>query len=256
MEDRKQKEIEFYDAQAFLASDEAGDFEGFNPLLLSSFRFCYQWLEQNCKGKKVLDFGCGNGIHTVFLAKHAREVVAIDLSESQLDIARERAKKEGIAQKIKFIKMDCERLEFPSDSFDIIFDGGTFSCLDLNQALPQLAKVLKSQGAVLGIETFGHNPITNFKRSLNKVSGKRTEWAASHIMKNSDFENAKVCFGKIQVKYFHLISWAAFPFLRIPGGKVLLGLLEKLDQVLLKFPGLKKFAFKAVFVFSNPKKYV
>ncbi len=145
-------------------------------------------------------------------------------------------------------------MDFPDDSFDIIFDGGTFSSIDLNKAFPELSRVLKPEGFLLGIETFGHNPFTNLKRKINRITGRRTGWAADHIMKTEDLENAKNYFGKTEIHYFHLISWLAFPFLGLPGGNLLLKLLEIKDGILLKIPFLRKYAFKVVFIFSEPIK--
>lgn len=259
MELRKIEEIEYYDKQAEETKKEEegqADFEGFNPLLLSSFQFCYDWLKNNCQDKKVLDYGCGNGVHSIFLGKTgAEKVVAIDLSEKSLAIAREKAKEEGIEEKIEFLKMDCEKMEFPDNSFDVIFDGGTFSSLDLKKALPELARVLKPEGHLLGIETFGHNPFTNLKRKINKLTGKRTEWAVEHIFKTKDLNGAKDCFKNTEVRFFHLASWMAFPFLSLPAAKILLKWWESIDRVLLRLSFFKKYAFKIVFILSEPKKH-
>ena len=262
MEERKEKEIEYYDKQAkeiyleqFSVTSVKTDFEGFSPLKLASFRFCYKLLKERCPNKKVLDYGCGNGIHTISIAKMgAEKVVAIDLSGRSLEIAREIAKKEGVGGKIEFLKMDCEKMSFPNNSFDVIFDGGTFSSLDLKRALPELARVLKPEGTLIGIETLGHNPLTNLKRKLNKITGKRTGWAEAHIFKMSDLEFARNYFSKIETRFFHLVSWMVFPFLRFPGAVFLLRLAELKDKILLKLPFLKKYSFKIVFVFSLPKK--
>jgi ubiquinone/menaquinone biosynthesis C-methylase UbiE len=257
MEERKQKEIEYYDKRAEEWLKEKrweSDFEGFNPLLLESFKFVYDWLAKNCKDKVVLDYGCGNGIHSIFPAKvGAKKVIGIDLSEKSLEIAKERAKREGLEEKIEFLKMDCEKMEFPENHFDIIFDGGTFSSLDLNKALSEIVRVLKPDGFLIGIETFGHNPFTNLKRKINEIFGKRTSWAASHIFKEKDLEEAKNYFNKIEVHFFHLVSWASFPFLKFYFGKSFLKFLEKLDKPLLKITFLRKYAFKVVFIFSQPK---
>ncbi|MFH1894701.1 MAG: class I SAM-dependent methyltransferase [Patescibacteria group bacterium] len=250
MEERKQKEIEFYDKQAYKGS---GDFEGFLPQNLSSYKFLYNFIKDKCRDKRILDYGCGNGIHSVFLAKCAGNVTAIDLSENQLQIARKIAEREEGGIKIDFLKMDCEKLEFPDKFFDIIFDGGTFSSLDLGKSYLELARVLKNDGFLIGIETFGHNPFTNLKRKINKLVGKRTGWASEHIFQVKNLEEARTYFDKIEVEYFHLISWAAFPFLRFPGGKYLLEFFEIVDGVLLKLPFLKKYAFKVVFILSQPK---
>ena len=150
--------------------------------------------------------------------------------------------------------MDCEKMGFPENYFDIIFDGGTFSSIDINKAYPELSRILKPQGFLLGIETFGHNPFTNLKRKINKLIGKRTNWAAEHIFKIKDLEKAKDYFNKVDVYYFHLISWLAFPFLNLPGGKFLLKFLETMEKILFKIRLLRKYAFKVVFIFSEPKK--
>jgi len=261
MEERKQKEIEHYDIKAESQIKESSgkrqksDFEGFKPLDLASFSFLYKLLSECCRDKIVLDYGCGNGIHSFFPIKAgAKKVVGIDLSEVSLNIAREKARKEGVGDKIEFLAMDCEKLEFLDNYFDIIFDGGTFSSLDINKAFPELRRVLKPEGCLIGIETFGHNPITNLKRKVNKVTGKRTGWAESHIFQQKDLDAAKKYFNKIEVYYFHIVSFLALPFLNLPGGKLLLKLLEKVDSFLFLNSFIRKYAFKVVFVLSEPRK--
>jgi len=243
MEERKQIEIEHYDQKA----REFG--RGPSSTNLASFKFTYKLLKENCQDKLVLDYGCGNGIHTIPIAKMgARKVVAIDLSEKSLDIAKNRAEKEGVADKVEFLKMDCEKMEFPDNYFDLIFDGGTFSSLDLKLALPELNRVLKPEGVLIGIETLGHNPIANLKRKLNKITGKRTGWATEHIFQIKDLKEVKNYFNKIEVRFFHIISFLAFPFLNLPGTKFVLKILEFFDSILLALPFLKKYAFKVVFI--------
>jgi ubiquinone/menaquinone biosynthesis C-methylase UbiE len=220
-----------------------------------SYIYLDKLLAKFSQGKKVLDYGCGTGIHSLTpLRIGAKEVVGIDLSEESLKIARERAKKEKLADQTRFIKMDCEKLEFDDNSFDIILDGGTFSSLDLDKALPELARVLKPFGKLIGIETLGHNPIFNLKRKWNVARGTRTKWAADHIFKVDDFTRVKKYFNQIQVKYFHLTVLFALPLRKIPGTPFIIKLLDKIDSILLKIPLLQKYAFKVVFVFSEPKK--
>jgi len=263
MEHRKQTEIAHYDTHAKEWLDahqntarepSDGDFEGFAPRILSSYRYCYDLVNKYAKGKSVLDFGCGNGVHLPHLASIASSVTGIDLSETSLEIARKRIANLSQRKKISLKKMDCEHLEFSDATFDVVFDGGVFSSLDFDSALSEISRVLKSDGVLIGIETFGHNPITNLKRMLNKKSGKRTAWAAEHILTTHSLERAKMYFEKIEVHYFHLFSWIAFPFIGKPGGIAMLRILEALDAILLSLPFLKKYAFKIVVAFSIPKK--
>lgn len=251
MEERKQKEVEYYNQRASFE----GDFEGFKPQKLAAFRYLYNLLGKHSKDKIVLDYGCGNGVHSLApLRFGAQKVIGIDLSENQLALARKKAEIEGLSGKTEFLSMDCEKLEFPDNSFDLILDGGTFSSLDLDKAFAELVRVLKPNGSLIGIETFGHNPLTNFKRWLNKLTGRRTGWAASHIFQEKDLIRAKNYFNDIEVGYFHAVSWLAFPFLGFPGSSILLKVLEFFDRLVFSLPFLKKYAFKVVFVFSRPIK--
>jgi len=260
LEERKQKEIEYYDKHAkdwlkdHSDTKASGDFEGFKPEALSSYNFCYRLIEKYCPEKKVLDYGCGNGVHSAFIARNSAEVIGIDLSEPSLEIARKKMQAENVGHKTKFIKMDCEKLDFPDNSFDVIFDGGTFSSIDLEKALPELARVLKPDGVLIGIETFGHNPIANLKRKLNKLTGKRTGWAADHILSAERVKLSKRYFANVKVSCFHIVSWMFFPLLNFSIGKNTYRVVEKIDDLLFKIPFLRKYAFKVVVVFSGPRK--
>jgi ubiquinone/menaquinone biosynthesis C-methylase UbiE len=56
-------------------------------------------------GRDVLEVGCGTGKNTVWLAEHARSVVALDLSDEMLKRARERVP----AAHVRFQKTDIRR---------------------------------------------------------------------------------------------------------------------------------------------------
>jgi len=57
------------------------------------------------KSLKIIDIGCGTGRHAVELVKRGYNITGIDLSESQLNSAREKAKKQDV--KIDFQKLDA-----------------------------------------------------------------------------------------------------------------------------------------------------
>jgi len=261
MEEYKQKEIKHYDTLAKEWREKTSknrigfstDVEHIDVMKMSSYQFLYNLLPQYVTGKSVLDYGCGHGMHTTEIAKMgAREVTGIDLSEESLKIAEKRVQDEKLGNKAKFIAMDAEKLEFPENSFDIVFDGGAFSSIDINKAFPEIARVLKPGGFLIGIETLAHHPLANLKRRLNRRRGVRTDWAASHIMKMGDFRLAKKYFTIKNAYFFHFLSLIAIPFERFPGGKLFSSLLKIADTILFAiFPLLKRFAFKTVFVFQK-----
>jgi ubiquinone/menaquinone biosynthesis C-methylase UbiE len=259
MEERKIKEIEYYDREAKECSEkeikESGSKGGFNPFDLASYKFLRKSCEDKIKGRKVLDYGCGTGTNLIWLASGANKVIGIDLSKESLKRAEKLIEEKKLEKKTNLVLMDCEKMEFSENSFDIIFDGATFSSLELNKALPEIHRVLKKDGFLIGIETLGHNPLTNLKRTFNRLTGRRTEWAAEHIFRMEDLKLVKEYFDEIEMHFFHLISWISFPFLNLPGGKFMLKLLEKIDSFIISiFPFLKKYSFKIVFIFSSPIK--
>ena len=249
MEERKKKEIEYYDKIAKeqgIGLKESGSRADFNPFILGSYNALKKIAQEKCKGKKVLDYGCGSGIHSAWLENIASKVVAIDLSENSLEIARKRA------PGVEFVKMDCEKMNFEDNSFDVVFDGGTFSSLDISKAFPEICRVLKPGGFLTGIETLGHNPILNLNRRLNKKKGSRTSWAESHIFKIKDIKKAEKYFEIKQLRFFHLVSWVVFPFLRFSGARFALRLMEAMERGLVFIlPFFKRYSFKIVFVFKK-----
>ncbi len=228
--------------------------ENLNPVIRMPYVFCTEILRQNCQNKRVLDYGCGLGKYSVFLAKNGGEVIGIDISDVSIEVAKERAIREGVNKQTSFLVMNCEALEFEDDSFDIVFNSGTLSYLDLQKALFEIVRVLKPDGVFLGIDTLGHNPLLNLNRKIKGKRGLRSQWAVDHILCMSDLEMTKRYFGKAEFKFFNLATLAVVPFSKLPGFDLVLSLLKAVDTVLLKLPFLKKWAFKVVFVLSQPNK--
>jgi ubiquinone/menaquinone biosynthesis C-methylase UbiE len=69
------------------------------------------------KKTRILDIGCGTGRHSIELTKRGYQVTGIDLSDSMLQRARDKAQKQNL--EIDFQKHDARALPF-SAQFDLV----------------------------------------------------------------------------------------------------------------------------------------
>ncbi|MFA6636785.1 MAG: class I SAM-dependent methyltransferase [Candidatus Omnitrophota bacterium] len=101
------------------------------------------------KSLKILDVGCGTGRHSIELTKRGYNVTGVDLSENQIERAREKAKKAGLT--IDFQTQDARNLPFDGE-FDlaIMLCEGGFSLMETDEMnfeiLKNATKALKSKG--------------------------------------------------------------------------------------------------------------
>ncbi|MEW4467283.1 cyclopropane-fatty-acyl-phospholipid synthase family protein [Parasphingorhabdus sp. JC815] len=79
-------------------------------------------------GQRVLDIGCGWGGMAIYLHQQfGVDVLGITLSDEQLKVAQERAKKEGVADRVRFELIDYRELaERDAGNFDRIVSVGMF----------------------------------------------------------------------------------------------------------------------------------
>lgn len=64
------------------------------------------WLPEKMHGMRLLDAGCGTGALSIEVARRGAQVVAIDLSPTLVDVARERLPTDIDASKIEFLSGD------------------------------------------------------------------------------------------------------------------------------------------------------
>lgn len=98
-------------------------------------------------GAKVLDGGCGPGVHSVRVAKENYSVVAIDISQKMLQEAKARVEASGMGDRVSFQQEDLTNLSFQDASFKYVFSWGVIIHIpDIEKALDQLARVVAPGG--------------------------------------------------------------------------------------------------------------
>jgi len=102
------------------------------------------------EGKYVLDVGCGAGQTPCYIAKrHGCSVVGVDINERMIERSKERAEREGVADRVEFRVADAQDLPFEDDLFDaVITESVTAFPEDKQRAVKEYARVTKPGGYV------------------------------------------------------------------------------------------------------------
>lgn len=100
---------------------------------------------------RVLDIGTGPGFYAIILARRGYEVTAVDYSEGMLREARRNAG--ALAGKIRFARMDAQKLAFADGSFDAIVTRNlTWNLPDPAGAYREWMRVLRPGGALVNFD--------------------------------------------------------------------------------------------------------
>jgi 2-polyprenyl-3-methyl-5-hydroxy-6-metoxy-1,4-benzoquinol methylase len=155
------------------------------------------------KTTRILDIGCGTGRHSIELNRRGYNVTGIDLSERQLEIAREKAARDNL--EISFRKMDARNLEF-SGEFDlaIMLCEGGFPLMEtdeMNYAILQSAfRALDKNGKFIFTTLNGLFPLFNsVKDFCNESSGEdnaQTESSSFDLMTFRDHNVTSIVTGE------------------------------------------------------------
>jgi ubiquinone/menaquinone biosynthesis C-methylase UbiE len=247
---RKQREKDFHDKVFEEETRGKAGVEAFYESANSSKTFYKSFLRDHCPGRRVLEYGCGADGYSIMLAKAGAAVTAIDISDVAIQQSQERARREGFAD-VRYFVMDAEELTFPDNSFDMICGTAILHHLDYKKALAEIARTLDPDGAAIFVECLGHNPVVELYRRATPHL--RTE--DEHPLRSDDLETAKKYFAKVELHYFYLLSVVAVPLQKWAAGRLLMRVLEKVDNGLIGlFPFLGKYCWTAILVLSRPIK--
>lgn len=106
------------------------------------------------EGARVLDVGCGPGRFALDLARHGACLTLVDLSQTQLDLARQQLKAAGLLEKVQaFHCLDMVDLhDLPDASFDVVVCYGatlSYTYDRYDAALREVERVICPGGRLL-----------------------------------------------------------------------------------------------------------
>ncbi len=99
----------------------------------------------------MLDIGCGPGMQTIALAEQIDgKITALDTHQPFLDVLTERAEQAGVADRIEVRNGSMFELDFPEESFDVIWSEGAIYILGFERGLQEWRRFIKP-GGYLGV---------------------------------------------------------------------------------------------------------
>jgi len=206
LETRLESEIEFHNKKF---GDRTSSTVHIYDLPKVAYRFYRGHIADLVKGKRVLEYGCGEDTYAMKLVKWgASEVVSIDISDVAVEKLAKRVEENGLSERITTRTMNAEDLDFESDSFDVIVGRAILHHLDLEKSYESIARVLKPEGHAIFLEPLGHNPVINIYR--NRTPHLRT--VDEHPLLRSDLRDMDRFFNTKKLEYFTFLSIGSLLF--------------------------------------------
>lgn len=98
---------------------------------------------------RVLEVGCGTGTTAIKLAPHAAQIIATDISSAMIDIAREKARREGKTN-VRFEVARADDTRYQGRDFDAVMAFNILHLVaDMDRLLATLRASLKPGGLLI-----------------------------------------------------------------------------------------------------------
>jgi SAM-dependent methyltransferase len=233
------------------------------PARRASFTWFDNWLNNfDLDGRHALDLGCGRGEVSVQLARHGARVSGIDVSSESLSKARRLAQDHGMSGQITLQDGNAENLPFEADTFDLAVSAGVMSFVDFDRVISELARVVRSDGAAVLLDTLGHNPIARLGRKRRLAHGETTKFQVDNILTRNHLDRLRAHFGLVEV---HTFDFFTVPMMFVEDrlirihprlGSILSPVsaaLRALDRIALKWGPLRRYAFRVVIILKWPR---
>ena len=128
--------------------------------------------------KRLLEIGCGVGTDLVHFAKHGAIVTGVDLAEIAVELARKNFRLRGLSG--DFHLMDGEKLQFPVETFDVVYAHGVIQyTADPARMVQEIHRVLKPGGKAI-LMVYNRLSWLNF---MSKIFGVRLEHEDAPVLR-------------------------------------------------------------------------
>ena len=115
---------------------------------------------------RILDVGCGSGIPTLELVRLSDgEIIGVDIDRGLVRKLARRIEREGRADRVKVVEGSLFDLDFPEESFDIIWAEGSIAQIGFERGLRVWGRFLKPRGFLVV-----HDDLGDLSEKLEQIS--------------------------------------------------------------------------------------
>jgi SAM-dependent methyltransferase len=126
------------------------------------------------EGMTTIDIGCGMGYFSRGMAKivgKSGKVISADVQQEMLDVTRKRAEKDGVAKRIKFVRVKEDDLLVADEVDFALAFWMVHEVSDAKKLFLQIYRILKPTGTLLIAEPRIHVSSTRFEEILSFAKG-------------------------------------------------------------------------------------
>ena len=115
---------------------------------------------------RVLDVGCGSGVPTMELARLSNgQITGLDTNQPLLDRLSRKIEEARLSDRVKAMKCSMLDMDFPDESFDIIWAEGSIWVIGFKRGLKEWRRFLKPNGFLVV-----HDEMGNITEKLEQIS--------------------------------------------------------------------------------------
>jgi ubiquinone/menaquinone biosynthesis C-methylase UbiE len=199
-------------------------------------------------GKRVLDFACGTGVVSAWLASRGAEVVGLDPSPDAIAIAEQVC--HSLSLPVHFISQTIEEATDLGE-FDAIVGRYALHHTDVPATAIRLAEILRNGGKAAFVETFNTNPILRLCRShlIGRVGIPRLGTLDEHPLGPKDVQAIRRAFGHAhsqvaELRFFRIFDRQVLQYRSSKASKIC----GQVDDLLHRLPRSASLSYHQVVV--------
>lgn len=115
---------------------------------------------------RILDIGCGSGVPTLELARLCNgQITAVDINQKLLDNLTKKVEEAGLSDRIHTVKCSLLELDFPDESFHIMWSEGSIFTIGFRRGLQEWRRFIKPEGFLVV-----HDELKNSTQKREQIS--------------------------------------------------------------------------------------